>query len=40
MIELEKKPIVMAKTRNDYMAIRHIISMVLILVPGQADHVK
>jgi hypothetical protein len=30
MTGLEKKPIVMAKNRNDYMAIRHIISMVLI----------
>jgi hypothetical protein len=40
MTGLEKKPIVMAKPRNDYMAIGQVISMVLILVPGRVDHVK
>jgi hypothetical protein len=37
---LKKKPIVMAKNINDYMAIGQFISIGLILVPAADDHVK
>jgi hypothetical protein len=37
---LKKKPIVMGKKPKDYIVFGQFISMGLILVPAQDDHVK